>query len=230
MPRNAENDATRINISNAIGMNDGPTVVRAAADIERIVDGHRPVLHEEADAAADQPADQHNERDRGSSSRPARGQAVDGIGRVGVHRAIAGLPGQVRGRQHLLGRLEFRHQAVESRTRRSSPLLVRQRARQQAPASRDIEIIGRKRQKQQKRDDEQPERPDVRQNVRNRSVGKCPTTRAGNRDSELVVMSKYRSIHMPASTRTRNDEQHFLVAAKPRNPEQLRGDEHADRA
>ena len=71
----------------------GPTVVRAAADIERIVDGHRPVLHEETDAAANQPADQHHERDAASALPQLAAQALDGIGRVGVHLAIAGLPG-----------------------------------------------------------------------------------------------------------------------------------------
>ena len=48
-----------------------PTVERPAADVERIVDRHRVVLHEEADRRADQAADQHDERDARAAACPA---------------------------------------------------------------------------------------------------------------------------------------------------------------
>ncbi len=51
MPNSADSDATRTITSKAIGMNTGQLFVRPAADVERIIDGHRPPLHEEARTA-----------------------------------------------------------------------------------------------------------------------------------------------------------------------------------
>ena len=48
IPNRADNDATRISTSKAIGMKTGQLLQRPAADVERIIDRHRPVLHEEA--------------------------------------------------------------------------------------------------------------------------------------------------------------------------------------
>ena len=48
MPKTAANAATRIVISNVIGMNAGQLLKRPPADVERVVDHRRVPLHEEA--------------------------------------------------------------------------------------------------------------------------------------------------------------------------------------
>ena len=74
-------------------MNDGPGMIRLAADIHRIADDRNPVLHEVSGQAADDSADQHDQGNFVVMKSDGFRQAFDGKRAIGVDLFVAGLVG-----------------------------------------------------------------------------------------------------------------------------------------
>ena len=110
------------------------------------------------DAGPDHAAHQHDEGDARLPHAQLGGQPLDRIGRVGVHLAIAGLPGPAGGGEDLRGGQEFHHQPVDRRSwfhrPTSGPCAPGSKARVS-----DIERIGRKRANNRKATRNTPSEP-----------------------------------------------------------------------
>src|SRR5580658_792931 len=102
-----------------------PAVVRFAADVQRITDHVRVILHEEAGEAAEQPADEDDHGQDRAVEADGFGQSLDRQRRKRVNLLVAGVVGAVRGFQKFVGRLELGQQSVKwfalHKTNRESP-------------------------------------------------------------------------------------------------------------
>ena len=92
-----------------------PAVERPAADVHRPRDHLRPVLEAVAARAAEDAADQHDQRQRVPLEAERVVQLLDRKGRIRVHRGVA-FEARAIGRHDEIRRVvEFGHQAVERR-------------------------------------------------------------------------------------------------------------------
>ena len=91
----------------------GPGMRRLAADVKRIVDGGHPILHQVSGEAADDAADQDDQRDFVVMETDFFGHAFDRKGAVGIDLLISGFVSLARRIDQRLCRIELRHHAVD---------------------------------------------------------------------------------------------------------------------
>src|SRR6476469_9919155 len=91
----------------------GPGMRRLAADVQGIIDRIHPILHQVTGAAADQPADQHYERNLVMVESDLFRQTLDGKWAVGVDLLVARCMSLVGCVDQSLSRIEFGHDAVD---------------------------------------------------------------------------------------------------------------------
>src|SRR5579862_1042646 len=86
---------------------------RLPANVERVVDGGHPVLHQVAGKAADDAADQHDQRNFVVMESDFFRQAFDGERTVGIDLLVTRLMRGARRIDQSLRRIEFGHDAVD---------------------------------------------------------------------------------------------------------------------
>src|SRR5476649_1165778 len=172
-----------------------PAVQRLAADVERVRDDRRPVLQRVAADAADQAANQHDERQTRVVRAERVVQFLDRERLVRVHAPVAFLVRALRRRHQRRGILELGHQAVDHGRLHSSPTLAPGRIVRISK----IEIIGRKR---RNRNSSDRNRPIVPRNVdQSQNVGAYRPHDEGRKSRcKLSTMITNRSSHMPTFT------------------------------
>src|SRR3984885_13331307 len=88
-------------------------MIRLSANVQRVVDRGHPVLHEVAGEAADDAADQYDQRNFVAVKTNFLGESFDGERAIGVDSLIARLVRKPGGVDQRLSRIELRHDAVD---------------------------------------------------------------------------------------------------------------------
>src|SRR5438477_479209 len=117
-----------------------------AADIQRVVHGHRVGLHEVAAESAGHASEQDQEWHCGSPASERLGQSLDWKWGVGVHSAIAFRIGAPRSAKEIFRVAELRHQSIRLVCRRVHAVACSFRSATNSRTS-EMEIIGRNRMK-----------------------------------------------------------------------------------
>src|SRR5580704_8302613 len=120
----------------------GPGMQGLAADVDRIVNGGHPVLHQVAGEAANKAANQHDQRNLIVLKTNFLGQALDGKRAVGVDPLVTRLVRLSRGLNQSGSRIELRHDSVRAFALHSLTSASGRRVR-----ISKIEIMGSKRTK-----------------------------------------------------------------------------------
>src|SRR4029077_17489225 len=92
-----------------------PAIQRAPTYIDRIIDDGGPILKVETADAADNAADQNNQRKPGLVKPNGFSKTVDGKWTVGVHPPVTFREGTTRGFEQSVRTIELGHQAVDCR-------------------------------------------------------------------------------------------------------------------
>ena len=187
-----------------------PAVQRPAADVQRIGDRRRPVLQRVAAEAADDAADQHDQR----QPRVVRRRAPRAAPRseTASRRPSADSPRRARGAPPRRARSDPRtrpsgRRSAERRHAASSSSSSSTFASGSIVRISKIEIIGRKRRNRNSSVRNKPDRADERRPVPERRAEYMPHDDGRKSRCRLVTTMTNRSSHMPTFTIERDDEQ-----------------------